>query len=332
MKHNITVFNSCTSHEIMGDIDIWDWLLRANDGLKKVVDKLRNSSCEKEVKRIKSNHLPTATISGTFSGRGQNKLKKHSGLICIDIDGKDNPGLRIEDVKRQLAKLDYVMYCGLSVSGKGLMCIIKISNPEKHKGHFEALKVDFLDMGIVIDKSCSDISRLRIYSYDNSPYCNENSVTYTKFQDKAKPVSKPQVAKRMFSKPVETNAINPPLDAKQAANDLLKMCLAGPEVIDNTEVFPKTNKQRIKELIDCINQKQIDITAVYRDWFAIGSIIKYMFEGEGRELFHQISQYYDGYDYDETDIKYTQILNGKDYHYKLLELFKIAESYGIYIE
>lgn len=101
-------------------------------------------------------------------------------LDCIDIDGKDNPSIsNIEDLKIKLGELPYIMYCGLSASGNGLFCIIPYADPTNHKNVFEAIKNDFEEMGIIIDKSCGDICRLRFLSHDTQPYVNKHAEVYT---------------------------------------------------------------------------------------------------------------------------------------------------------
>jgi hypothetical protein len=41
---------------------------------------------------------------------------------------------------------------------------------DKHKQHFEALKKCFEKLGIILDKACGDITRLRCCSYDENAY------------------------------------------------------------------------------------------------------------------------------------------------------------------
>lgn len=144
---------------------------------KREIKYLRSVEDTKERKRLKS-LLPMATISGLFSYRDQQHLIKHSGLICIDIDAKDNPVMDAEQTKQQLAEFEEIAYIGLSVGGKGLFCIIPIAHPEKHKEHFLSLQSDFKDMGIVIDNNCKDITRPRTISFDPCPHINENAREY----------------------------------------------------------------------------------------------------------------------------------------------------------
>lgn len=124
--------------------------------------------------------LPCATISGVFSpSRKAENLILHSGLICLDIDGQDNPTVSDwEGLKHQLAVLPQIAYCSLSLSGKGLFLIIPIKYLSFHKAHFMQLQEDFLKMGIVLDRNCGDVCRLRTLSYDADPYVNEQAAIY----------------------------------------------------------------------------------------------------------------------------------------------------------
>ena len=57
---------------------------------KDVIEELRSTNDPLRKKQIKLS-LPQATISGVFSpSRSAENLVSHSGLICVDIDRKDN--------------------------------------------------------------------------------------------------------------------------------------------------------------------------------------------------------------------------------------------------
>lgn len=146
---------------------------------KTAVESIRNTSNKNRVNLLKKK-LPAITPSGIFKDmRGADSLVRHSGLICIDIDAKDNAGVTgFNNLKEYIADLDCVAYCGLSVSGKGFFVIIPIASPKKHKEHFEALKIDFAACGLKIDSACGDVSRLRFASYDDQPYINQFAKPY----------------------------------------------------------------------------------------------------------------------------------------------------------
>ena len=71
--------------------------------------------------------------------------------------------------------MNTICYAGKSIGGNGYFLILGIKYPDKHKLHFNYIKEWFKQhSNIAIDKSCSDKTRLRYYSYSNdSCYINE---------------------------------------------------------------------------------------------------------------------------------------------------------------
>ena len=152
------------------------------------LDKLRKSTTYKEDKRM----LPAITVSAKFDTVRDSKTPyTHSNLLCIDIDLKkdenDNKGNDLSVIKQVptlLKNNNNIAYLGHSASGKGYICIIPISNSELHRDHFRALQEDFKSLGIVIDPSCIDVSRLRFYCYDKDAYFNPYATVYTSTKSK----------------------------------------------------------------------------------------------------------------------------------------------------
>lgn len=111
--------------------------------------------------------------------------------MVFDIDEKENRHIsNFEKLKEQIANVDYVAYCGISVRGKGYWGLVPIpkSTPEEHRYRFAALSKFFKGYGIVLDESGKDICRLRIYSWDPVGYFNHSAKLYTN-------ILKPQVKK-----------------------------------------------------------------------------------------------------------------------------------------
>jgi hypothetical protein len=123
--------------------------------------------------------LPAVTISGTFERRNKESLIKHSGLICLDIDAKENPAITNWDqVVRDMSDIVNVAFASLSVSGNGCFVVIPLSFPHRHTDQFNALQSDFKKLGLTIDKKCSDISRLRGMTGDNNAHYNPDAEPY----------------------------------------------------------------------------------------------------------------------------------------------------------
>lgn len=246
---------------------------------------------DKEKRNALKRSLPQATISGVFSPtRAKNNLSQHSGLICVDIDAKDNPDiLDWETLKQDLSVLPQIAYCTLSVSGKGLFLVIPLSYPEKHLQQFRQLQIDFRKMGIMIDSACSDITRLRCLSYDEHPIINENATLYEGVY-----VEKPK-------------------------HKSLPTCFIYEGENTSAEVAVYCRK---------IQQCGIDITASYDDWLKVGCALATLGEN-GRSLFHICSQQNAKYNAAKTDKMFTDLLRRNYQQVNIGTFFWMCKQYGI---
>ena len=179
-------FYSNVEDNVGTEISLRDFLFC--DKYKEQIEHIRSIQDEKIQKRLKL-QLPLATISGTFAPiRKAENLVTHSNLLCIDIDKKDNMGVDwFDDLKHEWHNIPQILYAGRSIRGKGWFAIFRIAYPDKHKAQFEALQRDFESSGLVIDKACKDVSRMRFISYDPEPYVNENATLYNKVWVEPKP-------------------------------------------------------------------------------------------------------------------------------------------------
>ena len=83
------------------EISIAEFLDNLRDGKwRKAVESIRNEPDKRRRKKFKAGTLPYVTVSGTFDKRSEKGLKKHSGSICIDMDGIKN----IEEIKNKLKR------------------------------------------------------------------------------------------------------------------------------------------------------------------------------------------------------------------------------------
>lgn len=172
----ISVYNGVTDN--VGTYTLLGNFLGSKRHISRILD-LRAETDEDRKKAIKLS-LPMATVSGWFApSRKIEHLQRHSGFICIDIDGKDNPEWTTDDMKQMLSLRDDVAYAALSVGGNGVFAILPLALPQRHGEHFDALKQELkVDYGLVLDSSCRDVTRLRALSYDPEPYINENAAQY----------------------------------------------------------------------------------------------------------------------------------------------------------
>ena len=117
----VSLFQNCKASGMpVSEISLCDFLSGSTfrGKYKTTVDRYRAAGDE-DKNRLKTS-LPAVTVSGTFSKRNSAGLIAHSGLICIDIDEKDNPDVAEFDRLNELIRIiPYVVYCGHSIGGKG---------------------------------------------------------------------------------------------------------------------------------------------------------------------------------------------------------------------
>lgn len=281
LNQTVSVFRNYRDN-IPKDVNLLKFL--TSNKYKSEVEQIRSVKTKQEKDALKSK-LPAITPSGLFNTKRKvENLVHHTGLIQIDIDGKDNPHLNMADTKELLKQVEQVCFCAFSVGGNGLFALVPIAEPKLHKEHFLALEEDFVyDLNIVIDKSCKDVTRLRGYSYNEDYYINENALVYEGLTQ-PKQLVLPQVKK------VQVEAIN-------EADDFYKS-------------------------LEIITNNMLDITGSNEQWFSILCGIANEYGEGGRKYAHIVSQYSELYDYNRCDADYSRALSsnysygiGTFYHY-----------------
>jgi hypothetical protein len=297
----ITKYKNLKSTKEGENINLMEWL--KDETHKNSVLYLRTLINKEERQKFKST-MPCVTISGTFLNRKRDSLIKHSGFICIDIDGNENQDIEdFSELRNELGNIINVAYSGLSVGGNGVFCLIPIKNTEKHKEHFEALQLCFKNLGIIIDSHCSDVGRLRICSYDPDAYFNENAAVFNEFIEykiNARPHKIPKV--NLIPK------VNSIIDSKQK-ND--------------------TTEKRVMKIIEEVNLSGTDMTDTYENWFKIGCALSNHFGEQGRDMFHLLSKHHPKYSPEATDNKFDGFLKSPaNDPIRIGTFFFIAESHG----
>ncbi|NWK54312.1 hypothetical protein HW115_01720 [Verrucomicrobiaceae bacterium N1E253] len=115
--------------------------------------------------------LPNFTTSGTFTRRNGESLIKHSGLMQIDVDPKDNPNKTKDELRAIVEDDPHTFVVFDSPSGDGVKGFARVSiNPDDHLGCYEAMRQTYAAKRVVIDDNCKDISRACFVSYDPHLY------------------------------------------------------------------------------------------------------------------------------------------------------------------
>lgn len=158
-----------------------------NLSIEAFFDGIKNGQWQDEVLnyragRTDKKNLHAVTSSGIFKERKSNALIQHSGIICMDVDDKDQIStINIQDFEND----QYVYAYHKSASGKGGYAVYFKIDSERHQDAFLGLEQYlFTNYSIVVDKSCKDISRLRFVSYDPDLYINPKSRLFKRYLKK----------------------------------------------------------------------------------------------------------------------------------------------------
>ncbi len=157
-------------------------------------DGMQDNKHRKKFLNEKKAKFPCITPSSLFEKgvkRSKTTYKELTEVICIDIDDKDQvEGFDLEKVKDALERDRYCLAVHTTVSGKGLAFYAKIDS-FRFIDAFEGLKDYFLDKyRIVIDKSCSNVDRLRVLSHDSDIRIGKRPLEFQKYIQKRKKVAK----------------------------------------------------------------------------------------------------------------------------------------------
>ena len=184
-EENVSIYNGVTDNTgIVRPLKSFLFSNRHADEIK-AIREIKDKAERNKYKR----KLPQATISGVFSPtRAKDNLQHHTKLICVDVDAKENPDIdNWMQFKKELSILPQIAYAALSVSGNGLFAILPLRYPAQHLQQFRQLQLDFKRMGIEIDSACSDITRLRCMTFDDTPIINYEAKPYEGIYIEPKP-------------------------------------------------------------------------------------------------------------------------------------------------
>ena len=290
------------------------------DRWKPYVEKLRamrqqyGSKAKKMPEYIETKKmLPGATLSGLFSlyeddslthpgqqvmvSRRETHLYRHTGWLAIDIDLQDNQQLpnfeNIRMVARFRPEIGLLMR---SCSGTGYFGLVRLAYPDRHKEQFKAILKEYAALGIVLDKQCGNIGRVRFASWDDEAhiYINDHVQPYQGLA-----TDEPQViprARPMYRQPQSHSSYGGYGD-KAFWED------------------PRTQDRIIELIVKAFVSRNINITESYDEWTKAGWALKAHPYGE--RLFHELSSCSRKYNSAQTALKWRQLGNSHtvSYHY-----------------
>ena len=118
-------------------------------------------------------YLPAFTPSGTFEGgRKMEYLKEYSRIVILDIDKIPNDYINNVWTKAREIVFSYAVFT--SPSGTGLKILVRVnSSQHQHRQTFNEIKKYYeTALGVPIDPSGKDITRLCFLSWDPDAYIN----------------------------------------------------------------------------------------------------------------------------------------------------------------
>lgn len=268
------------------------------------VDKATNYVLYKDLKGKLFAFTPSCVCKGET-------LKKENvihinNIIAIDIDKDDNPTLSVEEMKDIVKKLPFVRYCAMSVGGKGIYCLIpfkkEFANKDNFKEVFLSLQKDFAEMGIIIDKSCSNYNRARYVSYDDNEYWNDHCILYKK--KTTIPVNnRPQISLR----------------AKEGVS--MK------EGTDReSRPITQRDKNKLRMCFNDIQANNIIVTNCHTDTLTLCNIFYNAFGYDGLSCVHVLRSQRKGYDAAKLDSTFDYVANSDYQPYGIALFFSMYQN------
>ena len=171
------------------DIELASFLEGVQSGKwQDIVFDVRNAPT-KEIKDLKKKTAPLVTVSGSFSARKDDALRKHSNFIAIDIDNLDDAA----ETKKRISQDPFIYAAFLSIGGNGLCLIVKIDGT-RHLDAFNGIAAYlYNEYQLIVDQSGKNVSRARFVSYDPFMLLNTKSATFKKYLPKKKEQKHPKV-------------------------------------------------------------------------------------------------------------------------------------------
>ena len=268
-------------HKVLNESDLYNAIITGRI-CKQAIQAVRmidRQANESEYKKAKSKVL-SYTPSCVCKGETAKEVEHVNNLIAIDLDAKDNEGVTLEEMRKRVNSLPYVMYSSLSVGGRGMYALIPILEKNKNdfKAVFNALNEDFIKLGLKLDGSCVNVNRERYMSIDKAEYWNTQCEIYD----------------RKISIPTQVNTT----------------LLRGGENANKPLTQREYNK--VKSMVEDIKANKLQLTKNHTDTLLICNVTANIWGEKGRELIHIIRQQRSGYDEYKTDKNYTHVLDHLD--------------------
>jgi hypothetical protein len=169
-----------------GGVRVKPLIEKIRQTIRRELDKHGDHKKAKQAAGELKKQLSGVIWSGTFSQRANDKLMKHSGLLCADLDSL---GAQLVEVREKLKQSPHLFALFLSPTGDGLKAVFRVPvDAAKHagkcsRGREACSRADrYSD-----DQACKDPARLCFMSYDPEIYVNDNAIEIEALPEPEKP-------------------------------------------------------------------------------------------------------------------------------------------------
>lgn len=144
--------------------------------LRHLMKEVEEGKCDESVPRkYKTENFDFATFSGTFSYRRDDKLIRHSGLLCLDFDHVGGSEVLRQLRQRLITDEHFTTWLAfVSPSGTGLKWVISIDlSKADHRTWFRAVQ-NYVraTYHLEVDEKCVNVSRACFLPFDVNCYVN----------------------------------------------------------------------------------------------------------------------------------------------------------------
>lgn len=268
-------------HKVLNEYTLYNAIMLGRNCKDEIeaVRQIDRTTHESEYRQAKAKVL-SYTPSCVCQGETAKEVAHVNNLIAIDLDEKDNENITIEEMRKRVNSLPYIMYSCLSVGGRGMFALIPIAEENKNdfKAVFNALNEDFKRLGLSLDSSCVNVNRERYMSVDDNEYWNTKCEIYTK----------------KIKTPTQVNT--------------------HPSKVGENANKPLTEREfkKVKSMVEDIKKNKIQLSKNHKDTLGLANAIANIWGEDGRELLHIIRSQREGYDEYKTDKNFSHVLDHLD--------------------
>lgn len=155
------------------------WIIDLGYKYKLPIDKLRSMTYHSDEQKSYKQKFPCWFVGGVFPFKKteDKDILEYSNLLAIDIDKKDNPDIDIDNIKKKIFELPYVVMVSKSISGEGIYALVLVEDGKYTKEYYTYIsKLWSQKFNLIIDDQCTNIGRKRFISYDDDLLIKDDDI------------------------------------------------------------------------------------------------------------------------------------------------------------